>query len=183
MSDYLKGAIWLLLCASLLQPGCAGVSQSVSTEGSKDTQDIHEAIFQYLIEKTKTAKFDEIYLRVDGKDPAPEFLARFEGQHPRVQPKSEGGVYMSPELFVDPESKEIPVAESTAPADGSPKSKKSQVRAIVFSLGKIRWHSDKKAEVSAAYDCGMLCAAQYTFVLRKKNNRWVISEARTEWIS
>jgi hypothetical protein len=145
-----------------------------------DEDDIHEAVLRYQIDswyaaekaetrdKSSTPKEREIenrlkplivHISVNGKDPSPQFLARFKDDKRLVRPASEA----SPKDMGKP--------------SGMPSGK------IIFSSDTIKWISSTHVNVEGGYYCGPLCASGQTFYVEKQNGRWKVTGSRMSWIS
>jgi hypothetical protein len=148
------------------------------TQAEED--DIHEAVLRYQIDRwygdEKTDKAEKpsapeereienrlkpliVHISVNGKDPSPEFLARFKDSKRLIRPASEANREAMGKRSLMPSGK------------------------IIFSSGKIKWLSSANVKVDGGYYCGPLCASGEMFELRKRDGKWQVVKSEMEWIS
>ena len=128
------------------------------------TDDIREAVFRYQFEHNASGlqkKAACYFLEIDRKDPAAEFLKRFEGHTPPVKPAS---------------------ACVRSAAEGV-KDKETGGRGLVFRQATIRWINDNEVEVEGGYYEGGLSASGNTYKAGRKDGKWVVASDKMHWIS
>jgi hypothetical protein len=101
-----------------------------------------------------------VHISVNGKDPSPEFLARFKDEKRIFRPASE----------VRLESRK----EASPPR---------ALGIIIFSSEHIKWLAKDSVDVEGGYYCGPLCASGNVFHLRKESGKWQVVKAEMQWIS
>lgn len=118
--------------------------------------DIRETMFRYLFENNPSGgqqNVDYYFLSLGGKeDPPPEFLARFEGHSPEVQP----------------------VSAVTAGISGGMSHVVHGGVGIIISVSKIRWVNGHTVEVFGGYYAGLSSSALCTYLVERQDGKWVV---------
>ena len=141
-----------------------GLAANKSRESQSD--DIYEVVFRYQSEFRGTRPGDTnlvYFLSVGDKwgDPSNELMRRFSGCKPEVRKFS----------------------ASHLSEDHTPRDRKTGERGYHFSVGKIWWISGTKVKVGSSCYKGYLNAIGEVFTLKKKNGKWTVDEAQSQWIS
>ena len=125
-----------------------------------ETLDLFEAFFRYKFDNNYSGaqqNAETYFLQIDGEDPTPEFLARFEGHSPPVKKGSE---------FVMGGS----IVEGGGVAEGN---------GLLFYIRSYKWigSSKNRAEIVGGYSEGNVSwsGASYTWV--KKEGKWELEAA------
>jgi hypothetical protein len=176
----------VLFLATLSSSILSSWSQSKDTDNSsaqaKEEQDIYTAVIRYQMENwirssekneseaksdgdkaiARRLNFKVFFVSIDGHDPSDELMSRL-SDLPRTIKKA---------------SFEKPAKGPHGPTD-----KVTGKTGIVFSAHTIRWSGKDSAELEGGYYCGGLCAAEYTFKVKREDGKWVVQSSRMSWIS
>ena len=118
--------------------------------------DLFEVFFRYKFENNASAQKQDAeayFLEIDGEDPSPEFLARFEGHSPPVKKGSE---------FVMESSI---VIEGEVPMEGN---------GLLFRIDSYRWVGLFKncVKISGGYSEGELSASWASHIWIRRKGKW-----------
>jgi hypothetical protein len=150
-----------LLTSFVLGQSSPPVSQ-VPQDLHAQEDDIREAIFRYRIGTNKSES--SIFLKINGKDPSNEFMARFANSKLSVRKAS--GSYFKKDPF-----------------PGYLRDRKNENEAIEYSVGPVRWITATRVEVRGGMFCGGLCADAGTYQVTKTNGHWTVEKYNVKMIS
>lgn len=144
-------------------------SDAAAAALSVDDQ-VREALFRYLFEHNESGSKDsaKVYFLaiVDegGKqrDPSREFLARFAGHRPRVEPVSR--------------------MASNGTFEGV-RHRETGDRGLLFHVGAITRMGDDAVEVEGGYYEANLSASGGTYLVERKDGVWVVTKPKMIWIA
>jgi hypothetical protein len=122
---------------------------------------IHDAVFQDWIESHKVKC--PVFLRVDGKDPNDDFMARFAN--------SERAVNKASEAYFDHSTLRGPLDRSTGR------------RGILLSASSIKWLFGDRIEVNFSENCGLLCGRGDVYQLVKQHGRWTVEGSKLRFFN
>lgn len=142
------------------------VAACATTPGTKAEREwnVREALFRYQFEHNSSGgqqNVDTYFLEVDGKDPPAEFVARFAGHEPPVEP----------------------VSHAIASADEGVRHRERGGDGLIFKQERLRWIDDGKAEVDGGYYEAGLSSSGNTYTVEWKDGRWVVTGDEMHWIS
>jgi hypothetical protein len=174
-----------MLAIGLVLLVAAGLSGRAEAQASRATQeqDIYESVLRFQMQnwirqldkdeadaKNETDEaaaryydFKVFFLEVEDKDPSDDFMGRFPDISRKLKKMSDSEVA---------KSVRIPVVD-----------KGTQEHGIIFSVDGIRWLGKSHVKVEGGYHCDGLCAAGYTFDVRLKEGKWVVTRQKMHWIS
>jgi len=137
--------------------------------------DIREAVFRHLFQNNASGSgtnVDYFFLafgsqhskKKDPRDPPPEFLTRFDGHDPLVEPLSEASF------------------DSTG---ASPFHRRDGGDGLIFYTGEVQWLNASTVEISGTYYEANLSAGGTTYRVSLQEGVWVVKKApgAAEWIS
>lgn len=165
----------LVLFLSLLSLGCGSAGNASGDRGGEagdaapsDEAAVLEAVFRYQFEHNDSglkAGAAAYCLCVPGeggkeRDPGQALLDRFKEQKPPAAPCS-----------------------ACAFAEGRVVEKKSGQPALTFYVSRVRWLSAGEAEVEGGYREANLSASGNRYRVVRKDEGWVVADARQQWIS
>ncbi|HUO93646.1 MAG TPA: hypothetical protein VMU22_12020 [Rhizomicrobium sp.] len=159
-----RKTLLVLAVAGALSPAAA--SQLITL--SQTNLDIAEAAFRHLFgDTTKPGPARCIaLLGPDGShqssDPTPEFLARFADIPPPVKGPSGCGK----------------AADGIGVAD-----KETGKFAVYYSVGFPKCASETECDVEASYFAAPTAAAAWTYHMKKRDGKWVVTGEEMKWIS
>lgn len=130
-----------------------------AAERIAQADDIREAVFRYQI-RPYLGQIT-IFLEIEGKDPSPEFMKRFEGHTPPVKPVSACEGRKGPGV----------------------KDKETGKEGIIFSADAIRWKSDSEVAVDGGHYRDGLAATGNVYTVTRKDGKWTVTADRMLWIS
>ena len=144
-----------LFAGSNLSFGAAAEDERNAARAAAE-DDIRETVFRYQMEKQKVPAY---FLRVENKDPSPEFLKRFAGNEPPVKPASAAD--LSPQV----------------------KDKETGTKGVILGSDKITWVNDNEVKVEGSEYHAPLAATGWTFTVTRQRDKWVVTGSKMEWIS
>jgi hypothetical protein len=147
----------------------ASASDADASALSVDDQ-VREALFRYLFEHNESGSKDsaKVYFlaivdeRGKQQDPSREFLARFAGHRPRVEPVSR--------------------MASNATFEGV-RHRETGDRGLLFHVGAITRVSDDAVEVEGGYYEANLSASGGTYLVERKDGVWVVTKPKMIWVA
>lgn len=141
-----------------------GVAADKARQGQDD--DIREAVFRYQFDhnasgQQQTAKV--YFLRVGEKatDPSDELMKRFADHQPPVRKASAAHFVRDKGLF----------------------DKKTGEQGLAFRAAAIKWISDTEVEVSGGYYEAELSSSSNTYIVKKENGKWKVTQDKMKLIS
>jgi len=134
----------------------------VAPQGPRGAQmaDIHEAVFRYQIERQvrDLPNVRVYFLRVGGRDPPPEFVARFKDAPRPVKPVAAAKLNLY-DTTVDAATNE---------------------RGMVLDVGSHRWVSDAWVEVDASHREYKWGGGSLVYMVEWRSGRWVVTGRRVD---
>ena len=140
--------------------------KSYSTARLPQENDIREAVFRYEFHHNSSIQGQRaaVYCLSVGEknaDPPDDFMKRFASVKPPVRKVSD----CSTDTYTG-------VVE-----------KRTGKRGLVFRVRSIKWVSAAEVEVVGGYFEDGLSASGDTYTVTKAQGKWIVSKARTNWIS
>ncbi len=129
------------------------------TERNVEEAKIYEAVFRDLIESNKLKR--PVFLRIDGRDPSDEFMARFASS---VTPVNKASA-----AYFDQKILRGPIDRSTGKTG------------VILSTGSINWLFGDRAEAKAILNCGPLCGEGGVYQLVKRRGRWTVDTYKNQF--
>lgn len=133
--------------------------------GQSQTDDIREAVFRYLFDHNGSGQQKNAhayYLGVGEKadDPTDQFMKRFSDHRPPVRKRS-----------------------SCSSGDDGVRDKITGEQGLIFHVGSIKWISDTEVEVYGGHYEGTLGASGHTYMVKKENGKWKVTEDKLDWLA
>jgi hypothetical protein len=154
MLSFLVKKLWL----GIVIAGIAiTLSCNVSRQSSKEDEAIAESIFRYQIEHVRLRNLPQQYFLSlgDSKDPADEFLKKFDGSPYPVKRYSES-VYQN----------------------GLITERKTGQRGIQLEVKSIKWLSDNEVEVEGSWFAGHENYQEQIFRAHKEHGIWSVKSVK-----